>query len=65
MNRTESLIKGLMILRQYGEPDAHIALDCIHAGPTDHTSVSDYHALQLNDLGWYTHSESLRWAIIL
>jgi hypothetical protein len=55
MNRIDCLIKGLTILRSYGNDHQVTYMDgYLFAGPEDHSRITDSHAKELNDLGWHT-----------
>ena len=56
MNRTDALIKGLQILRGYDECELLADDSLILAGPQDHRDVTEDHAKELDELGWFATS---------
>ena len=55
MNRIDCLIKGLTILRSYGNDHQVTHIDgYLLAGPQDHSRVTNFDTETLNDLGWHT-----------
>lgn len=63
MDKFEQIVKGMTILKKYGDLGICAEHDSIYAGPDDYADVTKEDKEALDTIGWFEDEESNRWML--